>query len=206
VKSPLVGTRNQAVLLAVLVVGLAMLLLRRGGEGQPAKAPESPAPARAGGPDAESPEAPVRGRRPARQATAEDVQVLTRENLEGPGGGAGAGVTRNLFDFRDPSPVPTIPPTPTRTIPPTFGPPAPTATPGPTFTPVPPEIPFKFVGTFGPRDNPIATLVAGDQVVNAREGQTVFDQFVIRKVGYESLDVGFVRYPPSVMRRLPISP
>jgi hypothetical protein len=95
---------------------------------------------------------------------------------------------------------------PTRTIPPTFGPPPPTFTPGPTFTPVPPEIPFRFVGSFGPRENPIATLVNGEQVVNARAGQVVFDHFIVRKVGYESLDIGFVRYPPSVMRRLPIAP
>jgi hypothetical protein len=200
-----VGTRNQAVLLGLLVLGLAFLLIRRGGEAT--TVPTAPAPPRASAEGAGE-EASPRGR-PAsrtRQATADDVQVLTKAQLEEADRASGAEVSRNLFDFREPTPVPPPPVVPTRTIPPTFGPPPPTWTPGPTNTPVPPEIPFRFLGSFGPRDNPIAALAAGDQIVNAQAGQVVFDQFVIRKVGYESLDVGFVRYPPSVMRRLPITP
>jgi hypothetical protein len=207
VKKP-VGTRNQAALLGLLVLGLAFLLIRRGGEATTATNPTAAAPAQRAATDGAEAEAPVRGRRASRsrQATADDVQVLTKAQLEEADRASRAEVSRNLFDFREPSPVPTIPPVPTRTIPPTFGPPPPTFTPGPTFTPVPPEIPFRFVGSFGPRENPIATLVNGEQVVNARAGQVVFDHFIVRKVGYESLDIGFVRYPPSVMRRLPIAP
>jgi hypothetical protein len=31
--------------------------------------------------------------------------------------------------------------------------------------------------------------------VNARAGDTVFEQFILRRVGYESIDVGFVGFP-----------
>ena len=66
--------------------------------------------------------------------------------------------------------------------------------PPPTPTPAPPSIPFKFIGSFGPRERPIAVLAAGDRLVNARAGDVVFDRFILRKVGYESIDVGYVGF------------
>jgi hypothetical protein len=116
---------------------------------------------------------------------------------------------RNIFDLR----VPTLPPPPTPTPPPP-PPPAPGSAsfvgplppPLPTPTPVPPEINFKFIGTFGPRDHPIAVLLMGDQLLNARAGDVVFDRFILRNIGYESVDVGFVGYPPASTRRLGITP
>jgi hypothetical protein len=41
--------------------------------------------------------------------------------------------------------------------------------------------------------------------VNARAGDTVFERFIVKKVGYESIDVGFVG-PWTDVRRLPIAP
>jgi hypothetical protein len=78
--------------------------------------------------------------------------------------------------------------------------------PPPTPTPLPPAITFKFIGTFGPKDHPIAVLLLGDQIVNARVGDVVFDQFIVRRIGYESLDVGFVGRDPADTRRLAIAP
>jgi hypothetical protein len=48
-------------------------------------------------------------------------------------------------------------------------------------------------------------LVQGDQIVNARAGDVVFARFILRKVGYESIDVGFVGFAPSEFRRLGIT-
>jgi len=48
-------------------------------------------------------------------------------------------------------------------------------------------------------------LVSGDQVVNARSGDVVFARFILRKVGYESIDVGFVGFAPTETRRVGIS-
>jgi hypothetical protein len=70
---------------------------------------------------------------------------------------------------------------------------------------VPPDINFKFIGTFGPRDHPIAVLLMGDQLLNAHKGDVVFDRFILRNIGYESVDVGFVGYPPAATRRLGIT-
>jgi hypothetical protein len=78
--------------------------------------------------------------------------------------------------------------------------------PAPTPTPAPPAIPFKFIGTFGPKERPFAVLVLGDQIVNARAGDVVFDAFLLRRVGYESVDVGFVGFAPTETRRLGIAP
>jgi hypothetical protein len=78
--------------------------------------------------------------------------------------------------------------------------------PPPTPTPKPPEVSFKFLGSFGPKDQPIAVIQQGDEVFNARTGDTLFGKFVVRRVGYESIDVGFVGFAPSETRRLGITP
>ena len=45
----------------------------------------------------------------------------------------------------------------------------------------------------------------GDQTFNARAGDTLFGKFVLRKVGYESIDVGFVDFPQAEAKRLGIT-
>jgi hypothetical protein len=146
-----------------------------------------------------------RGRGPT-PVSPDEVQALSPEDLRPRPHGA-VMTERDLFDVREPTKRP--PPTPTPTLPPPpppgaaafVGPlPAPTATP----TPAPPAIPFKFMGSFGPRDRPIAVLVAGDRIVNARAGDTVFERFVLKKVGYESIDVEFVGFPYAPAKRLGI--
>ena len=77
--------------------------------------------------------------------------------------------------------------------------------PPPTPTPKPPDVSFKFLGSFGPKDNPIAVIQQGDEIFNARAGDTLFGKFVLRKVGYESIDVGFVGFAQTESKRLPIS-
>ena len=124
----------------------------------------------------------------------------------GPAGGRGVADTgRDLFGITEPTRRPPPTPTPAPLVPGDtrfVGPPAP---PGPTPTPKPPDITFKFLGTFGPRDHPIAVIQQGEQVFNARAGDTLFGKFVLRKVGYESIDVGFVGFPTET-RRLGITP
>ena len=78
--------------------------------------------------------------------------------------------------------------------------------PGPTPTPVPPAVSFKFIGTFGPKDQPIAVLLQGDQLLNARAGDVVFGRFILKNIGYESVEIGYVGYPPTVTQRLGITP
>ena len=105
------------------------------------------------------------------------------------------------------TPIP--PPTPTPTWAPVtdmvgvWQPPTP---PPPTPTPLPPAINFKFIGTFGPKENPFAVFLLNDQLFNARKGDVIYDQFILRRVGYESVDIGFVNRPVDEIRRLAIAP
>lgn len=130
----------------------------------------------------------------------------------GRGRGAMQGeVVRNVFAFH-------VPPTPTpRPLPPTptpfpvpgsaafVGPRLPTPT--PTATPIiPPAIPFRALGIFGPRERPIVTFEDGARLINAREGDVLDGRFILRRVGRESVDFAFVGLPPDITRRIPVLP
>ncbi len=193
---------------------LILALVRWGGKGPgSAGAPGPGASVRAGSSGAEEDRpAAARGRARASQekkVAPEDVPFISVGDLEPPRVRRPGDQGRNIFDTREPTKPP--PPTPTPAPPP---PPAPGSAlfvgpmppPPPTPTPVPPEIAFKFIGTFGPKDHPIAVLLAGDQLLNARAGDVVFDRFILRSIGYESVDIGFVGYPPAVTKRVGITP
>lgn len=202
------GTRAQLYLWVILAMILVFAVVKwRGGP-----APSSPsAPAgsvRAADPPDEPAPRRGAGARQGKTVSPEDVPIITQRDLEPPPGVRDR-QGRNIFDFRAPTAPPPPNPTPAPPPPPAPGSPAfvgPLPPPPPTPTPAPPEIPFKFIGTFGPKERPIAVLVAGDQAVNARAGEVVFDRFILRRVGYESVDIGFVGFAPSETRRVGITP
>ena len=134
------------------------------------------------------------------------MPVLDKKDFAPAPARGGADPGRDLFDLAEPTrrPVPT--PTPAPPAPGDVRFVGPLPPPPPTPTPKPPEITFKFIGTFGPKERPIAVILQGDQVVNARAGDTLFGKFILRKVGYESIDVGFVGFPESESKRLGITP
>jgi hypothetical protein len=76
-------------------------------------------------------------------------------------------------------------------------PPQPTA-------PVPPTFPYKYIGTFGRPDNPIATFSGNGQLVNVRVGETIEEKFILRSIGIESVEIGYVGFPPDVKTRVPL--
>ena len=117
-----------------------------------------------------------------------------------------ADVSRDLFKFREPPPPPPPPPKPQYIPPgdPRFVGPMPPPPPPP--PPQPPAVAFQFTGTFGNPKEPVAAVVEGDRLLLVRRGDVVDGKFIIRRVGYESLDVGFVGFPESEVRRIPISP
>ena len=214
-KAPSPATRRQLYVLAALAALLILAVVKWGGKGS--SGTSGPAGSRAAsqagpvGPEGDRPAAVVaRPRSSKEKAVApEDVPFVSVEDLNPPRARRAGDQGRNIFDFR----VPTVPPPPT----PTPAPPPPPAPgsavfvgplppPGPTPTPVPPDINFKFIGTFGPRDHPIAVLLLGDQLLNAHAGDVVFDRFILRTIGYESVDVGFVGYSPTITKRLGITP
>jgi hypothetical protein len=209
------GSRRQAILLGALAVVLLLAVVRwRPGGDAPAVSPTAarPAPKAAGaakaGGDAAGDEggAAFRSRRPAvKEVNPDDVPPLQVSDFAPPSG-PGADGGRDLFELRDPTkpPLPTATPAPPAPGDVRFVGPMPL--PPPTPTPRPPEISFKFIGTFGPKDQPIAVVQQGDQVLNVRAGDKLFGKFILKKVGYESIDVGFVGFPESDTRRLGITP
>jgi hypothetical protein len=196
------GSRRQLLLLVVLAVVLVGAVVRwraDSGAATPSIRGASTAPA-----DATAEERRASGRRrEEKKVTADDVPVVMPEDFKPPRGGRNDVAGRNIFDFRPPTPTPPPTPVPVPTLPPMQGPPPP---PPPPPTPAPPDINFRFIGMFGPKDQPIAVLVAGDKILNARAGDVVFDRFIVRRVGYESIDVGFVGFAPTETRRVGITP
>jgi len=212
---PKLGSRRQAILLAALAVVL-LLAVVRWGPGKSAAAPPivtaAAARPKAGGDPSGDDSSPFagRGRRPAaaaKEVNPDDVPALDPKDFEaGKPKGGSADSSRDLFGLAEPTkrPVPTATPAPpppgdVRFI-------GPLPPPPPTPTPRPPDIAFKFLGTFGPKDHPIAVVQSGDQVMNVRAGDTLFGKFILKKVGYESIDVGFVGFPETETRRLGITP
>jgi hypothetical protein len=124
----------------------------------------------------------------ARAAVADDLKIdpesldVRLEALNGPAPDNAEG-GRNPFRFRPPPPPPAPPPPPPRAVER-----QPEGPPEPTGPPPPPPIPLKFIG--------IVEVKPGDRVAafsdcrsttHAREGQAVFGQYRLVKLGLESV-------------------
>jgi hypothetical protein len=119
--------------------------------------------------------------------------------------------TRSLFTY-GPPPTPTPDLRPTPTPPPTL-PPRPTAVPTPagieveggTRLPTPPTFSMTYLGWLGPDRLPIGVFRDGGEVVVIARGDTVKNRFILRDVGPNSVTIGYVGYPESVTRKVPLS-
>jgi len=214
---PAFGTRRQlAAFLIALGVFVALFVRWRSAPG----APQTTAGASVQMvPGAGAADGLVAGDRPAgaarprprgeRTPTIDDLPTFNKGDFDPPAPRPGELGSRNPFDLRAPTPVPPPAPTPAPPPPPPPGSGmfvGPMQPPPPTPTPMPPPINFKFIGTFGPKDHPVAVLVLNDQLVNARAGDVVFEQFILRRIGFESVDIGFVGRDPADVRRIAIAP
>lgn len=207
------GSKKQAVLLGVLAVLLVLAVVRWRPGGAPTKPVSTAVATRARGAgdaaaDEAAPSRAVRGKTGRdREVQPDEVPVIDPEDFKVRPARQSADSGRDLFGVpREPTlrppPTPFPPPPPpgdTRFI-------GPLPPPPPTPTPKPPDISFKFVGTFGPKGHPIAVIQEGDKVYNVRAGDVLFDKFVLRSVGYESIDIGFVGFPETESRRIGITP
>lgn len=77
-------------------------------------------------------------------------------------------------------------------------------TPPPPPPPVPPQFTWKFIGMFGKPQTPIATFAREGDIVNARAGDTIEGKFIVRRIGLESVEIGFVGFPPDQTLRVPL--
>jgi len=192
---------KQWALLGSLAALFLLLVLRAKPAGPPAGPPASAA--RVADADAESGRS--FGRRPEVRVSPDaipdiDVSAFSRQPNTSPD------VARDLFRFKEPPPPKPKPAPPAYIRPgdPRFVGPLPPPPPPP--PPQPPAIAFQFTGTFGSPKEPVAAIVEDNKLTLVRRGDIVDGKFIIRRVGYESLDVGFVGFPEKEIRRIPISP
>ena len=109
---------------------------------------------------------------------------------------------RNLFSYKEPPPPP--PPPPVIHLPPPPPPPPVPQPPPQPAAPVPPQFPYHYIGTFGTPTNLIVTFSGNGQIVNVRVGETVDGKFILRGIGIESVEIGYVGFPPDLKTRIPI--
>jgi len=165
-----------------------------------------------GSEETRSPAAASRSARGGRVAPGEGGQPLVPVlSIDRGRGDISSKVERNIFAFYvKPTPVPTPPPPPPTPVPgvghPLFIGPLPLPTPPPPTPIVPPPIPYKAVGIFGPKERPIVAFEDGPRLISAREGDVLDARFVLRRVNRESVDFSFVGLPPDITRRIPVIP
>jgi hypothetical protein len=70
--------------------------------------------------------------------------------------------------------------------------------------PQPPPFTYKYIGTFGNAANPIATFSGNGEIINVRVGETIDGKFILKNIGIESVDIGFVGFPPNQTTRVPL--
>ena len=110
---------------------------------------------------------------------------------------------RDPFRFA-PKPQPAPPPPPPRPQPAPAAPAPRPAAPPPPPVPQPPPIKFVYLGSFGLPGREIAVFSDGQEILNAFAGDVLQQEFVVRSIGYESADIGFVNFPEAPAKRLAI--
>lgn len=65
-----------------------------------------------------------------------------------------------------------------------------------------PKLDVKFLGSFGSKTKRLAVFSDGVEIFNVLEGGVLKDHFVIRQIGFESVDIGFADYPEEPPIRL----
>lgn len=78
------------------------------------------------------------------------------------------------------------------------------APPPPPPQPKPPPIEFVYLGSFGLPGRQIAVFSDGQEILNAFAGDVLQQEFVVRSIGFESADIGFVNFPDVPPQRLAI--
>ena len=109
-------------------------------------------------------------------------------------------IGRNLWSFYVPPPPP--PPPRVRPEPPPRVELAPVIPPPPEVA-KPPRIPFRFLGTLGPKRRRIAVFSEGDEIINALAGDVIQEQFRVAKIGFESVTIEYVDFPDAKPAQLP---
>jgi hypothetical protein len=80
--------------------------------------------------------------------------------------------------------------------------------PPPPAKPKPPAFNYKVLGVFGTERTMLVALVLNAEIVNVRVGDTFGprDEFILRRVGIETVEIGFSGFPESEVKRVAVGP
>jgi len=108
---------------------------------------------------------------------------------------------RNPFQYVEPPPVKATPKVIVQQAPPppVIVQPVVEVQPGP---PPPPHFPYELIGRFGLVRDPIVAFVGNGQVITVQIGDTIDDTFVVRSIGIESVEIGYVNRPETLRLQL----
>ncbi len=70
--------------------------------------------------------------------------------------------------------------------------------------PVPPPLDVVYLGSFGPNKRRLAVFSDGKAIFNVLEGGVLNEKFIVVRIGFESVDVGFVGFPDTPPERLAV--
>lgn len=70
----------------------------------------------------------------------------------------------------------------------------------------PPPFNFKYLGFFGPLDRKLAVFSDGKEIIDVFEGETIMDKFIVKKIGFESVTIGFVGFPEDTIQKVEVGP
>lgn len=193
--------KRQAALLIVLVTLLLLVVVRS----KPAD-PVGPARPSASPRDGEAPRpAPARfGRRVETPTSPDQVPDIDTSAFSPKSRGAEV-PGRDLFRFKEPPPPKQKPAPPRPILPDEAAFIGPRPLPPPPPPPQPPPISFQLAGTFGPPNSPVAVIIEGERMELVRQGDVFEGKFIVRKIGYESVDIGFVGFAPEQTTKVGIS-
>ena len=69
--------------------------------------------------------------------------------------------------------------------------------------PQPPPVDVTLLGIFGPERRRIAVLTDNEgTIINALEREVIREKFIVDRIGFESVDIGFVGFPDVAPQRL----
>jgi hypothetical protein len=142
-------------------------------------------------------DAAARARSEVQELIRDDIVELRLADLEVPA--RTYTPNRNIFQFGSkppPPPPPLLPP------PPPPPPPRDDIPPPPPPPPRPPDFNMALLGVFGPERRRVAVFKDGDELVNVLESETLRGQFIVHRINYQSVDIGFVGFPDEEPHRV----
>lgn len=70
----------------------------------------------------------------------------------------------------------------------------------------PPNFTYKYLGFFGPVDKKLAVFSDGKDIIDLFEGEILAEKFILKKIGYESVTIGFVGFSEEYTKQIEVGP